>query len=65
MKVLPQEVTSVAVSAKEQIGDIATDLNVITSNTIYDFVNINSTIPIETQMENSYSNNSLLKLLGY
>jgi len=65
MRSIPQEVTSVAVSAKEHIGDVATDLNVIMSNTVCDFVNTNSTTDINTQMENNYTNNSTLRTLGY
>ncbi|MTC44232.1 hypothetical protein GKR71_00055 [Providencia sp. wls1922] len=65
MNAMPQEVTSVAVSAKEHIGDVATDLNVIMSNTVCDFVNISSTTAINIQMENNYTNNSTLRNLGY
>jgi len=65
MSSLPQAVTSVAVSAKEHIGDVATDLNVITSNTVSDIVNINSRIDINIQMENNYNNNNTLRALGF
>lgn len=65
MNGLPQAVTSVAVSAKEHIGDVATDLNVITSNTVYDMVDINSRFDINTQMENNYNNNNTLRALGF
>lgn len=65
MNGLPQEVTSVAVSAKEQIGDVATDLNVILSNTVYDFVDVNSQTSIDAQMLTNYNNNNTLRTLGY
>ena len=65
MQARPQEVSSVAVSAKEHIGDVATDLNVIMSNTVYDFVNPNDTTTIEVQMEKNYNNNTTLRSLGY
>ena len=65
MQVKPQEVNSVAVSAKEHIGDVATDLNVIMSNTVYDFVNPNDATTIEDQMERNYNNNTTLRSLGY
>ena len=61
----PTEVSSVAVSAKEHIGDVATDLNVIMSNVVYDFVNPNDTTTIEVQMERNFNNNSTLRNLGY
>lgn len=65
MHSMPQEVNSVAVSAKEQLGDVATDLNVIMANTVCDFVNPNDGISIESQMETNYSRNSTLRSLGY
>lgn len=65
MSTLPREVTSVAVSAKEHMGDVATDLNVIVSNTVCDFVNPNSQTSIENQMEDNYNNNTTLRGLGY
>lgn len=65
MQAKPQEVSSVAVSAKEHIGDVATDLNVIMSNTVYDFVNPNDATTIEVQMERNYNNNTTLRSLGY
>lgn len=65
MRGLPQSITSIAVSAKEHIGDVATDLNVITSNTVYDIVDINSSTDIDVQMENNYTNNTMLRTLGY
>ncbi|WP_288495677.1 hypothetical protein [uncultured Pantoea sp.] len=65
MNGLPQEVTSVAVTAKEQIGDAATELNLIMSNTVYDFVDVNSATSIDVQMLTNYTNNSTLRTLGY
>lgn len=65
MQSKPQEVNSVAVSAKEHIGDVATDLNVIMSNTVYDFVNPNDATTIEDQMEKNYRTNTTLRSLGY
>jgi len=65
MQAKPQEVNSVAVSAKEHIGDVATDLNVIMSNTVYDFVDPNDTTTIEIQMETNYNTNTTLRNLGY
>jgi hypothetical protein len=61
----PQGVNSVAVSAKEHIGDVATDLNVIMSNTVCDLVVPNSATAIELQMETNYTNNTTLRNLGY
>ncbi|MBH3318155.1 hypothetical protein I5Q06_02060 [Serratia ureilytica] len=65
MSNIPNEVKSVAVSAKEHIGDVSTDLNVIMSNTVCDFVVPNSTVSIDTQMETNYNNNTTLRNLGY
>ena len=65
MQAKPQEVSSVAVSAKEHIRDVATHLNVIMSNTVYDFVNPNDATTIEVQMERNYNNNTTLRSLGY
>lgn len=65
MRGLPSSVTSIAVSAKEHIGDVATDLNVITANTVHNIIDINSRTDINTQMENNYANNTILRNLGY
>ncbi|EPS6028493.1 hypothetical protein ACVGA5_003339 [Morganella morganii] len=60
---LPPEVMAVAVSAKEKMGDLATDLNVISANTVYDLVTDSSTIV--TQMEDNFATNATLRGLGY
>jgi len=65
MQAKPQEGNSVAVSEKEHIADVATDLNVIMSNTVYDFVDPNDTTTIEIQMETNYNTNTTLRNLGY
>lgn len=65
MNNLPQEVKAIAVSAKEHIGDVATDLNVITANTVHDIVNINGQTSVDAQMEHNYRNNNNLRSLGY
>ncbi|EOV7495180.1 hypothetical protein ACYJEJ_002778 [Proteus mirabilis] len=63
MNDLPQEVRSIAISAKENIGDSASDLNIISANTVYDIVT--DSRAVATQMENNYLNNTLLRHLGY
>lgn len=65
MQQIPREVTSIAVTAKESIGDIASDLNVIMSNTVFDITRDSSTTDISDQMEDNYRNNSTLRSLGY
>ncbi|MEQ1977204.1 hypothetical protein [Xenorhabdus sp. SGI240] len=63
MNNLPQEVRSIAVSAKEHLGDVATDINVIASNTVSDIITDNALIA--SQMEDNYNNNTVLRSLGF
>ncbi|MGT4623090.1 hypothetical protein [Edwardsiella ictaluri] len=62
---LPAELIGMTISAKENIGDALTDMNLITSNAIYDIVDINSPSSIEAQMENNFTNNALLRQKGF
>ncbi|WP_368868658.1 MULTISPECIES: hypothetical protein [Proteus] len=63
MNGLPDDVRSVAISAKESIGDISSDLNVISSNTVYDIVR--DTRLVASEMEDNYNNNTILRSKGY
>ncbi len=63
MSNLPSEVNSVAVSAREAMGDIATDLNIIAANTVFDIVTDNG--QLAAQMENGFNSNLTLRNLGY
>ncbi|HDT3150083.1 TPA: hypothetical protein QHM50_001454 [Morganella morganii subsp. morganii] len=63
MSGLPSEAISVAVMAKESIGDLASDLNVISANTVFDVVKDSRLVASE--MENNYTNNTVLRSKGF
>ncbi|EFN9575690.1 hypothetical protein D3J83_25220, partial [Escherichia coli] len=62
---LPAGIREMTIAAKQALGDQAIELHVATTGGIYDIVNKNANISIESQMVTNFINNADLRAAGY